>query len=63
MALRSIEEIAADDSKEMYRLNGISHVAHNVHNEVYRQRPSADCMDLHPRVVPFVQRVGLLPVA
>ncbi|MED6220680.1 hypothetical protein PIB30_047166 [Stylosanthes scabra] len=38
MAKRSIEELAADDRREMYRLNTISHVAHNVHNE----RPSAD---------------------
>ncbi|MED6120297.1 hypothetical protein PIB30_019620 [Stylosanthes scabra] len=33
MAERSIEELAADDRREMYRLNGISHVAHNIHNE------------------------------
>ncbi|MED6189882.1 hypothetical protein PIB30_100341 [Stylosanthes scabra] len=39
MAERSIEEIAAEDRREMYRLNDVSHVAHNVHNE----RPSADC--------------------
>ncbi|MED6197258.1 hypothetical protein PIB30_054999 [Stylosanthes scabra] len=28
---RPIEEIAAEDRREMYRLNDISHVAHNVH--------------------------------
>ncbi|MED6135487.1 hypothetical protein PIB30_046962 [Stylosanthes scabra] len=33
MEERSIEEIAAEDRWEMYRLNEISHVAHNVHNE------------------------------
>ncbi|MED6209567.1 hypothetical protein PIB30_055945 [Stylosanthes scabra] len=66
MAERSIEEIAAEDRRAMYQLNEISHVAHNVHNErdrcivsVHRQI----AMDLHPRVVPFMQRVGLLPIA
>ncbi|MED6222777.1 hypothetical protein PIB30_067671 [Stylosanthes scabra] len=66
MAERSIKEIAAEDKREMYRLKEISHVAHNVHNERDRcitgvRRQIA--MDLDPRVEPFVQRAGLLPVA
>ncbi|MED6211599.1 hypothetical protein PIB30_075320 [Stylosanthes scabra] len=63
---RSIEEIATEDRRSMYRLNTISHVAHNVHNERDRCIISVRrqiAMDLHPRVVPFVQRAGLLPVA
>ncbi|MED6107447.1 hypothetical protein PIB30_014060 [Stylosanthes scabra] len=66
MAERSIEKIVAEDMREMYRLNGISHVAHNVHNERDRCIISVRrqiAMDLDPRVVPFVQRAGLLPVA
>ncbi|MED6193229.1 hypothetical protein PIB30_017195 [Stylosanthes scabra] len=52
---RSIEDVAADDRRDMYRLDKISHVAHNVDTEI--------AMDLHPRIVPYVQRVGLLPFA
>ncbi|MED6222314.1 hypothetical protein PIB30_063171 [Stylosanthes scabra] len=66
MAERLIEEIAAEDRSEMYRLNGISHVAHNVHNERDRCITNVRqqiAIDLHPRVVPFVQLAGLLPVA
>ncbi|MED6143263.1 hypothetical protein PIB30_004768 [Stylosanthes scabra] len=61
-----IEEIAAEDRREMYRLNDISHVAHNVHAQgdrcivtVRRQIG----MSLDPRAEPIVQRVGLLSVA
>ncbi|MED6179975.1 hypothetical protein PIB30_005774 [Stylosanthes scabra] len=66
MEERSIEEIAADDKREMYRLDRILHVAHNVHIERYRCIVSVRQqieMDLHPRVVQYVQRAGLLPVA
>ncbi|MED6145088.1 hypothetical protein PIB30_021742 [Stylosanthes scabra] len=63
---RPIEEIATEDRRETYRLNGISHVAHNVHAEkdgcivtVRRQIG----MGLDPRAEPVVQRAGLLPVA
>ncbi|MED6194208.1 hypothetical protein PIB30_026325 [Stylosanthes scabra] len=66
MAERSIEELAVDDRREMYRLDGISYVAHNVHNE--RDRCIVNVrrqimMDLYPRVVPFMQRAGMLSVA
>ncbi|MED6157700.1 hypothetical protein PIB30_025812 [Stylosanthes scabra] len=66
MAERSIEEIAAENRREMYHLNEISHIAHNVHNECGRCIISIHrqiAMDLDPLVVPFVQRAGLLPVA
>ncbi|MED6157503.1 hypothetical protein PIB30_023701 [Stylosanthes scabra] len=66
MAERSIEEIAAEDRREMYYLNGISHVAHNVHNDRDRCIISVRrqiAMNLDPLVVPFVQRAGLLPIA
>ncbi|MED6193556.1 hypothetical protein PIB30_020700 [Stylosanthes scabra] len=33
MEERSIEEIAAEDRREMYRLNEVSHVTHNIHNK------------------------------
>ncbi|MED6108348.1 hypothetical protein PIB30_023116 [Stylosanthes scabra] len=63
---RPIEEIAAEDRREMYRLNDISHVAHNVHAQddrcivtVHRQIR----MGLDPCAEPIVQRAGLLPVA
>ncbi|MED6217311.1 hypothetical protein PIB30_016500 [Stylosanthes scabra] len=59
MAERSIEEISAEDRREMYRLNEISHVTHNVHNEGDRCITSVRrqiAMDLDPRVAPFVQR-------
>ncbi|MED6130717.1 hypothetical protein PIB30_003294 [Stylosanthes scabra] len=61
-----IEEIAADDRREMYPLNEISHVAHNVHVEKDRcivtvRRQIG--MGLDPPAEPFVQRADLLPVA
>ncbi|MED6148599.1 hypothetical protein PIB30_054570 [Stylosanthes scabra] len=53
---RPIEEIAAEDRREMYRLNDISHVSHNVHAEkdrcivtVHRQIG----MGLDPRTEPI----------
>ncbi|MED6198286.1 hypothetical protein PIB30_064766 [Stylosanthes scabra] len=66
MAERSIEGNAADDRREMYRLDRISHVAHNVDTELARCIVSVRrqiAMVLHPHVVPYVQRAGLLPVA
>ncbi|MED6211361.1 hypothetical protein PIB30_072993 [Stylosanthes scabra] len=66
MEERSIEEIAAEDRLEMYRLNEVSHVAHNVHAEKDRCIISVRwqiAMGLDPRAEPFVQRAGLLPVA
>ncbi|MED6193506.1 hypothetical protein PIB30_020120 [Stylosanthes scabra] len=41
MAERSIKEIAAEDRREMYHLNEVSHVAHSVHNESYALRRGA----------------------
>ncbi|MED6222008.1 hypothetical protein PIB30_060252 [Stylosanthes scabra] len=62
---RPIEEIAAEDRREMYRLNDISHVGHNVHAladrciiTVHRQIG----MGLDPPAEPIMQRAGLFPV-
>ncbi|MED6133707.1 hypothetical protein PIB30_030565 [Stylosanthes scabra] len=47
MEERSIEEIAAEDRREMYRLNEVSHVAHNVHNELglpIDDKPVSGCL-------------------
>ncbi|MED6171137.1 hypothetical protein PIB30_037951 [Stylosanthes scabra] len=66
MEEQSIEEIAAEDRREMYRLNEISHIAHNVHNERDRCIISVSrqiAMNLDPLAEPFVQRAGLLPIA
>ncbi|MED6169563.1 hypothetical protein PIB30_022504 [Stylosanthes scabra] len=56
---RPIEEIAAEDRREMYRLNEISHVAHNVHADKDRciitvRRQIG--MGLDPRAEPIVHR-------
>ncbi|MED6132295.1 hypothetical protein PIB30_017729 [Stylosanthes scabra] len=66
MEERPIEEIAAEDRRDMYRLNEVSHLAHNVHAEKDRYIVSVRRhigMGLDPRAEPFVQRAGLLPVA
>ncbi|MED6168911.1 hypothetical protein PIB30_016196 [Stylosanthes scabra] len=66
MAERSIEEIAVDDRREMYRLDRISHVVHNVDTVPARCIVSVRrqiVMDLHPCIVPYVQRASLFPVA
>ncbi|MED6191925.1 hypothetical protein PIB30_005405 [Stylosanthes scabra] len=58
MEERSIEEIAAEDRREMYRLNEVSHVAHNVHNERDRCIISVCrqiAMGLDPLAEPFQQ--------
>ncbi|MED6206560.1 hypothetical protein PIB30_028016 [Stylosanthes scabra] len=60
---RPIEEIASEDRREMYRLNDISHVAHNVHPDKDRcivtvRRQIGMGLDL--RAEPIVQRVGRL---
>ncbi|MED6145526.1 hypothetical protein PIB30_026109 [Stylosanthes scabra] len=65
MEERPIEEIVAEDRREMYRLNEVSHVGHNVHAEKDRCIVSVRrqiAMGLDPRAEPFVQRAGLLPV-
>ncbi|MED6109318.1 hypothetical protein PIB30_032312 [Stylosanthes scabra] len=46
MAERSIEEIAAEDRRAMYRLNTISHVAHNVYNEAVEAAGTSTQADL-----------------
>ncbi|MED6179735.1 hypothetical protein PIB30_003534 [Stylosanthes scabra] len=66
MEERSIEEIAAEDRREMYRLNEVSHVAHNFHNERDRCIISVRrqiAMGIDPLAEPFVQQADLLPVA
>ncbi|MED6209313.1 hypothetical protein PIB30_053485 [Stylosanthes scabra] len=66
MEERPIEEIVAEDRREMYRLNEVSHVAHNVHAEKDRCIISVRrqiAMGLDPRAEPFVQQAGQLPVA
>ncbi|MED6131976.1 hypothetical protein PIB30_015126 [Stylosanthes scabra] len=66
MEERPIEEIAAEDRREMYRLNEVSHVAHNVHAEkdrcIVSVRPHI-AMGLDPHAEPFVQWACLLPIA
>ncbi|MED6134558.1 hypothetical protein PIB30_038018 [Stylosanthes scabra] len=66
MEERPIEEIAAEDRRQIYRRNEVSHVAHNVHAEKDRCIVSVRQqigMGLDPRAEPFVQRADLLPVA
>ncbi|MED6146167.1 hypothetical protein PIB30_032099 [Stylosanthes scabra] len=66
MAQPTLEEIAAADKNIMYRLDSIAHVSRNVNREsirslstVRRQQP----MYLDPRAEPYLERVGLLPLA
>ncbi|MED6183589.1 hypothetical protein PIB30_039169 [Stylosanthes scabra] len=66
MAASTLEEIAAADRNIMYRLDNISHVAHNVNTKPVKCITSVRrqlAMLLHPRVVSYVERAGLLPMA
>ncbi|MED6208408.1 hypothetical protein PIB30_044744 [Stylosanthes scabra] len=66
MEERLIEEIAAVDRREMYCLNEVSHVAHNVQAEKDRCIVSVlrqIGMGIDARAESFMQRAGLLPVA
>ncbi|MED6151681.1 hypothetical protein PIB30_084727 [Stylosanthes scabra] len=63
MTQQQLEKAAAEAALVMYRLDRISHVSHNVTIEVCHQRAQATTDYLDPRIEPYLETAGLLPLA
>ncbi|MED6191698.1 hypothetical protein PIB30_003043 [Stylosanthes scabra] len=66
MNQQQLEEAAREAAKEMYRLDCIAYVSHNVTTEDPRCVISMrwqQQMHLDPRIEPFMETAGLLPLA
>ncbi|MED6121001.1 hypothetical protein PIB30_025956 [Stylosanthes scabra] len=66
MNQQQLEEAAREVAKEMYRLDRIAHVSHNVTTEPSRcviSMRRQQQMHLDPRIEPYLDTAGLLPLA
>ncbi|MED6107953.1 hypothetical protein PIB30_018981 [Stylosanthes scabra] len=63
MDQQQLEEAAREAAKEMYRLDRIAHVSHNVTTRCVISVRRQQQMHLDPRIEPYLDTAGLLPLA